>query len=124
MEEEKRKCLYCGEPLIGRLDKKFCCDSCRNSYNYEKTHKQVNIVRNINAILARNHNILEELNESGKSFATRQQLAEKGFDFRYFTHLYKTKTGSLYYIVYDQAYLPKEGNPDSYLLVKFDERQK
>ena len=47
-----------------------------------------------------------------------------GWDFRYFTHLYKTKTGSLYYIVYDQAYLPKEGNPDSYLLVKFDERQK
>ena len=42
---EERKCLYCGEPLIGRVDKKFCCDSCRNSYNYEKTHKQINVVR-------------------------------------------------------------------------------
>ncbi len=89
MDEQKRKCLYCGEPIYGRMDKKFCCDSCRNSYNYEKTHKQTNIVRNINAI---------------------------------FTHVYKTKTGSVYYIVYDQAYLPKEGSPDSFLLVKFDER--
>ena len=53
---EERKCLYCGEPIIGRVDKKFCCDSCRNSYNYEKTHKQINVVRKINGILARNHN--------------------------------------------------------------------
>ena len=60
--------------------------------------------------------------EKGKSFATRQQMTEKGFDFKYFTHVYKTKTGSVYYIVYDQAYLPKEGSPDSFLLVKFDER--
>ena len=51
---EERKCLYCGEPLIGRIDKKFCCDSCRNSYNYEKTHQQTNLIRNVNAILARN----------------------------------------------------------------------
>ena len=121
---EERKCLYCGEPLIGRLDKKFCCDSCRNSYNYEKTHKQINVVRKINGILARNRNILEELNPKGKGFATRQQLKEKGFDFRYFTHLYKTKNGSVYFIIYDQAYLPKEGSEDAYLLVQFDERNK
>ncbi len=121
---EERKCLYCGEPIIGRLDKKFCCDSCRNSYNYEKTHKQINTVRKINGILARNRNILEELNPNGKGFATRQQMKEKGFDFRYFTHLYKTKNGSVYFIIYDQAYLQKEDNNDSYLLVKFDEREK
>ena len=121
---EERKCLYCGEPLIGRLDKKFCCDSCRNSYNYEKTHKQINVVRKINGILARNRNILEELNPKGKGFATRQQLKEKGFDFRYFTHLYKTKNGSVYFIIYDQAYLPKEGSEDAYLLVQFDEHNK
>ena len=49
-------------------------------------------------------------------------MKEKGFDFRYFTHLYKTKNGSVYFIIYDQAYLPKEGSDDSYLLVHFDER--
>ena len=74
---EERKCLYCGEPIIGRVDKKFCCDSCRNSYNYEKTHKQVNVVRKINGILARNHNILEEMNPNGK-FRLRPRLRAKG----------------------------------------------
>ena len=123
MEDEKRKCLYCGEPIYGRMDKKFCCDSCRNSYNYERTHKQTNLVRNVNAILARNYAILQELNTSGKTSVTQRQLADKNFDFRYFTHLYKTKTGSVYYIIYDQAYLPKEGSSDSYLLVKFEEKQ-
>ena len=51
-------------------------------------------------------------------------MKDKGFDFRYFTHLYKTKTGSVYFIIYDQAYLPKEGSDDAYLLVHFDERNK
>ena len=116
--DEKRKCLYCGEPLIGRLDKKFCCDSCRNSYNYERTHKQITVVRNINAILARNYNILVELNVKGKSFVSRQQLKEKGFDFKYFTHIYTTKAGGVYHFVYDQGYLPKENDNDHFVLVK------
>ena len=59
---EERKCLYCGEPIIGRMDKKFCCDSCRNSYNYEKTHKQINVVRKINGILA----LYEYLHNQGR----------------------------------------------------------
>ena len=115
---EERKCLYCGEPIIGRMDKKFCCDSCRNSYNYEKTHKQINVIRRINGILARNHNILLELNPNGKGFASRQQLKEKGFDFKYFTSTYTTKAGAVYHYVYDQGYVPKENNPDQFLLVK------
>ena len=56
-------------------------------------------------------------------FLPNDVIIEKGFDFRYFTHVYKTKTGSVYYIVYDQAYLPKEGSSDAYLLVKFEEKQ-
>ena len=97
---EERKCLYCGEPIIGRVDKKFCCDSCRNSYNYEKTHKQVNVVRKINGILARNHNILEEMNPNG------------------FTSTYTTKAGAVYHFVYDQGYVPKETDKDAFVLVK------
>ena len=30
---EHRECLECGEPLKGRVDKKFCSDYCRNSHN-------------------------------------------------------------------------------------------
>lgn len=28
-----RSCLDCGKALVGRADKKFCDDSCRNNYN-------------------------------------------------------------------------------------------
>ena len=118
MEDEKRKCLCCGEPIIGRVDKKFCCDACRNSYNYEKTHKQVNVIRKINNILARNHNILLGLNPNGKGYASRQQLLEKGFDFKYFTSIYTTKSGSVYHFVYDQGYVPMEKDKDSFVLVR------
>ncbi len=116
--EEQRRCLYCGEPLLGRIDKKFCCDSCRSSYNYEKNHKVINIVRNINAVLSRNYNILCELNANGKTFVTRKQMNEKGFNFKYFTHLYTTKNGSVYHFVYDQAYVQKEKDRDGFVLVK------
>ena len=29
----EKNCLECGTRIIGRADKKFCNDSCRNSYN-------------------------------------------------------------------------------------------
>lgn len=121
--EEQRKCLACGEPIYGRADKKFCSDACRNSYHYEQNHSVSDIVRKVNAVLARNYKILCSLNEKGKSFVTRKQLVDSGFDFKCFTSIYTTKTGSTYYIVYDQAYLRKEGDENMYLLVEFKERK-
>lgn len=115
---DERKCLYCGEILIGRQDKKFCCDSCRNSYNYEKNHQKINVIRNVNAVLARNYAVLQAMNPKGKNFVSRQQLVDKGFDFKFFTHEYRTKTGSVYHFVYDQGYVPKENDPDHFVLVQ------
>lgn len=97
-------CLYCGEPIYGRSDKKFCNDNCRNNYNYNANHEQVNVVRNINNALGRNRRILKELNPEGKAVVTKQMLYDKGFNFKYFTNIYQTKSGNTYYVVYDQAY--------------------
>lgn len=123
MEEQQRKCLSCGEPIYGRSDKKFCGDACRNAYHYEHNNRRTNIVRRINAVLSRNYNVLQELNANGKTSVKRSQLIQKGFDFRYFTHTYTTRAGAVYHIVYDQAYLKKEGSEDGYLLVKFEEKK-
>ena len=51
-------------------------------------------------------------------FATVSKMMsiEKGFDFNYFTSIYTTKAGTVYYFVYNQGYLPLEG--DYYALVK------
>lgn len=120
--EEQRRCLNCGEPIYGRADKKFCSDACRNSYHYEQKQTVSDVVKKTNAILARNYKTLSALNDKGKTSVTRKQLIDRSFDFKVFTGIYTTKTGSTYYLVYDQAYLKKEGENDSYLLVEFKER--
>ncbi len=112
----QKSCLECGEKLVGRIDKKFCSDYCRNAYNNRVNKDSKNLIRNINNRLRKNWRILEELNPDGKSKTTRRKLIEKGFDFNYFTSTYTTKVGTVYYFVYDQGYLPLDN--DYFALVK------
>lgn len=112
----KRICLECEEPLMGRVDKKFCSDYCRNSYNNKINKDSKNFIRNINNRLRKNYKILSELNTSGKTKVTRTNLYDKGFDFQFFTSIYTTKTGNTYFYVYNEGYLGLEN--DVFLLIK------
>jgi len=69
----QKACLECGDNIVGRIDKKFCSDGCRNAYNNKVNKDSKNLIRN---------------------------------------------TNNIYYFVYDQGYLPLEG--DYYALVKRD----
>ncbi len=115
---ERRQCLECGEPVIGRIDKKFCSDYCRNSYNNKVNKDSKNLIRNINNRLKKNYKILAALNTSGKTKVSRTKLYDKGFDFNFFTSMYTTKTGNVYFYVYDQGYLALEN--ELFLLIKKD----
>jgi hypothetical protein len=55
------------------------------------------------------------LNPTGKTRVSWDKLNEKGFDFTYFTSLYKTKEGGIYHYCYEQGYLELDNN--YYLLV-------
>lgn len=109
-------CLECAEKIIGREDKKFCNDSCRNAYNNKQNKDATNLMRNINNKLRKNYRILCELNPEEKSKTTRSKLLQLGFDFEYFTSIYTTKTGTTYFFNYDQGYMSIEN--DWFLLVK------
>lgn len=111
-------CLECGEKVIGREDKKFCCDGCRNAYNNKINKDSTNYMRNINNKLRKNYRILSELNADGKSKSTRARLLNKGFDFDYLTNILHTKSGNTYYFIYDQGYMVLDN--DFYMLVKKD----
>lgn len=111
-----KACLECGEKLVGREDKKFCSDGCRNAYNNKMNKDSTNLMRNVNNKLRKNYRILSELNPEGKSKTSRTKLISKGFDFEYFTSIYTTKTGNVYYFLYDQGYMAIEN--ESYVLVK------
>lgn len=98
-------CLECGEKILGRSDKKFCNDSCRNAYNNKLNSDSSSLMRNINNKLRKNHRILSEVHfTDGKAKTTRNKLSAEGFDFTYFTSLKIYKNGAEYRFVYDIGY--------------------
>ena len=113
-----RNCLECGERIVGREGKKFCSDSCRNAYNNKMNKDSNNLMRNINNKLRKNYRILSELNVEGKVKVSRSKLLSKGFDFDFFTNILTTKTGNVYYFLYDQGYMLLEN--EMYVIVKKD----
>ena len=113
-----KTCLECEEKIVGREDKKFCSDGCRNSYNNKINKDSTNFMRNVNNKLRKNYRILSALNVEGKSKTTRTKLLSKGFDFEFFTNILNTKNGNTYYFLYDQGYLALEN--DYFMLVKKD----
>lgn len=119
---QKRLCPVCGDPIVGRIDKVFCSDQCRNTHNNKLNSDTNNLVRNINNKLRRNRRILESLNvQSGKTMVSKDVMLTKGFDFNYHTHTYTTKKGDTYRFCYEHGYLFLE-DKNLYLLVKHQER--
>lgn len=118
MTDLKRTCLNCGEPIRGRVDKKFCDDQCRNTYNNSQKSISTNLIRNINNSLKKNRSILESFLSPDDITAktTRDRLNRQGFNFKYFTHTYETKKGSTYFYCYEFGYLALDG--DWFLIVK------
>lgn len=115
---KERSCLECSDKVVGRIDKKFCSDYCRNAYNNKVNKESKNLIRNTNNRLRKNYNILSKLNVSGKTKVTRRKLFDNGFDFHFFTSIYKTKTGNTYFYIYDEGYLALEN--EMFLLIKRD----
>lgn len=113
----QKTCLECNEAIVGRVDKKFCSDYCRNAYNNKINKDSKNLIRNINNRLRKNYRILDSFPlRENKTKTTKNRLLDKGFDFEYFTHLYTTQKGTVYYFVYDLGYLPLDN--DYYMIVK------
>jgi hypothetical protein len=115
--KEKRRCLACDKPLMGRVDKKFCNDYCRNAYNNQIKTSNSSIVRKINHALLKNRRILEIiLGAEEMAKTTNEKLLQQGFQFKYLTHTYANKKGNVYFFCYEFGCLPLEN--DWYLVVK------
>lgn len=106
MALEERKCLQCNKRIIGRSDKKFCDDSCRNQFNNTKNQEDIQLVRKLNTILFKNRSILKTLignEEMVKVGVDKLQMAN--FNMKFYTHQYTTQKGVTYYFVYEFGYL-------------------
>ena len=97
-------CNNCGDELFGRVDKKYCSDQCRNTFNNKQNSDHNNLVRNVNNILRKNRRILEEIVLGEKKASKKDKLLQQGFNFNYFTNTYSTKDNRVYYYCYDFGY--------------------
>ncbi|MCE1201622.1 MAG: hypothetical protein LWX09_05940 [Bacteroidia bacterium] len=111
----ERKCLECGELLMGRADKKFCNDQCRSAHYQRRNALSEGLIRNVNAQLRKNYSILKALNKDGKTKVKKSTLLKEGFIFGPITGIYTTRENRTYFFVYDQGYLPIDN--DYYILV-------
>lgn len=113
----EKKCLSCDDKIVGRADKKFCSDYCRNTYNNSLKVSQKEIARPVNQKLWKNREMLKARNPKGKAKVKKKELIREGFDFSLITSLYTTTKGAQYRYCYDQGYLFDDKN-DWMLLVE------
>lgn len=112
MSIQPNSCQECGEVLLGRVDKKFCSDNCRSSYNNKRRIISQTNVKKVNMILVRNRSILYDLSTRFKedTLVTTFQLKMMGFDFAFFTHQTTDRRGKPMFYCYDFGYQPLSGN--------------
>ncbi len=115
----ERTCLDCGNPIKGRIDKKFCDDQCRSNYNNKLKPETPPAIKKINAILKNNRDILEKLNPEAKTKISKARLLKTGFDLQYHTHQLQTQKGNTYNFCYEYGYLALDD--ETFLLVKREE---
>ncbi|MCB0401178.1 MAG: hypothetical protein KDD41_03785 [Flavobacteriales bacterium] len=102
---EHQKCMECGERIVGRSDKKFCSDYCRNTFNNKIHREGKKLIRATNARLQKNWRILEELNPEASTQILKDDLLDLGFDFNLCTSIYWTKEGKPICFCYNQGFL-------------------
>lgn len=103
---KEKKCLECQKQVRGRSDKRFCDDSCRNTYNNRLNNVQNTITRTINNILRKNRKILMCLLVEGNlEKLSIERMKLEGFNFDYHTHTLITSEGKRYVFIYDYGYL-------------------
>lgn len=101
----QQKCKSCGDILVGRTDKKFCSDQCRNTFNSKIKRESEKTIIHINKILRRNRKILKQFNPEGKTTIRREFLDKLGFEFSYHTHTHTTINENTYKFCYEYGYL-------------------
>ena len=84
----KTRCLQCGkEILYGRVDRKFCCEACKNSYHNRRRYPIREDMEG--AVLRRidlNHAILERLYKMDIHTIDLLTLSHLGFDPHFVTN--------------------------------------
>lgn len=118
-----KKCIYCGEELHGRIDKKFCDNHCKSAFQYKNNSNEAgSIYFKIDKQLKKNRSLLKQYNKAGKATVRLETLIEQGFNPKIFTHYWKNGKGDVYLFVYEFGFLQrKEGGKTKLVLIQWQE---
>ncbi len=113
----KRNCLVCNAPIIGRSDKKYCSDQCRASRHNANRSRTEDFISDLNKSLRKNRTILNSLSPEGRSVVEMTILTNLGFKFGYFTSIYVTEHRQVFYLSYDYGFTPIYENGHKKVLI-------
>jgi predicted nucleic acid-binding Zn ribbon protein len=99
-----KKCPVCSAKYVGRSDKKYCSDYCRNAFNNKVNSNIGKEVRKVNRILRKNRDLLNKYLELGMEEVSLFSLISDGFVLTYFTNVHKGIMGDDFYFCYDLGY--------------------
>lgn len=100
-------CLNCGEEIrVGRSDRKFCSTACKDEYHNALKLTNSKEMRKINLTLKKNRSILAEYFRAySETKVHRDELLQKGFNFKYYTHHVTSKIkGNVFTFCYEFGY--------------------
>lgn len=121
---ENKKCLQCAKPIVGRLDKKYCNDYCRNTYNNQTKRAEDNQIQQVNSIIRKNRRILKTLCPVGKATVRKEVLDAMSYNYRFLTGVYQSPAPAnlVYFICHDYAFSPlnEEGEDMAIIVQKED----
>ena len=90
-------CLECQAKLIGRTDKKFCSDYCRNKHNNRRYAKSYGEINHINKILKKTLMDLEGSLRQNLQTVNLQEMILMGFNCSYFTSIEKEENHNYFF---------------------------
>lgn len=109
--ENINECAQCGQKLLGRTDKRFCGDYCRNSYNrHQRQQNRIPLPPQAAAvieIIKHNYQLIgrkESLGDDETISCDLGSLTSRGFIRDFYTSLHTDKTGNQWYCVFDWCF--------------------
>jgi len=112
MSPTVKTCELCKKPLHGRIDQRFCNDTCRNNYNrakrqYEKVAPHPNTAE-IFRIIKANYEILKkgipgQIPEYNGVICDTKEFMASGINTKFYTSSFKSGKGE-WYCVFDYCY--------------------
>lgn len=103
-------CVQCEQELRGRIDKRFCSDSCRTQYHNEANRTRNQRYNRVHRGLKKNYTILKTFAKTGKSKLQLRELILLGFETTKVTGVKFAKSGKITFELYDLNYRISDKN--------------